>query len=55
MMIAAATDARAASGATAAPILAQPRAISWSEPPRITPAVKLPVTKPIKVHATIGW
>ena len=49
-----ATDAKAASGATAAPILAQPKAIICSEPPRIIPIVKLPVTKPIKVHATRG-
>ena len=55
MMMAAATEARAASGATAAPILAQPRAISWREPPSITPAAKLPVTSPIKVQATSGW
>ncbi len=54
MMIAAATEARAASGATAAPMLAQPRAIICREPPSITPAAKLPVTRPIRVQATNG-
>jgi hypothetical protein len=34
-IIAEATAAKAASGATAAPILAQPKAIICSEPPRI--------------------
>ena len=53
-MIAEATDARAASGATAAPTFAQPRAIICNEPPRMIPSFKCPVTKPINVHATRG-
>ena len=40
MIIAEATEARAASGATAAPMLAQPRAIIWSEPPRTMPSCR---------------
>ena len=38
MRMAEATEASAASGATAAPMLAQPRAIIWSVPPRMMPA-----------------
>ena len=40
MIMAEATDASAISGATAAPMLAQPRAIICSEPPSTIPAVK---------------
>ena len=54
MMIADATDASAASGATAAPTFAHPSAIICSEPPRMIPSVACPLTIPIKVHATSG-
>ena len=54
MRIAEATEARAASGATAAPTFAQPSAIIWSEPPSMMPSVGWPVTMPMSVHATSG-
>ena len=54
MMIADATDASAASGATAAPTFAHPSAIICSEPPRMIPSDACPLTTPIKVHATSG-
>ena len=54
-IIADATDANAASGATAAPMFAQPNAIICNDPPKIIHASKLPVTRPINVHATSGW
>ena len=54
MIIAEATDAKAASGATAAPTFAQPRAIICKEPPSMIPSVGWPVTKPINVQATRG-
>lgn len=54
-IIAEATDAKAASGATAAPMFAQPNAIICKVPPKTIPASKLPVTNPINVHATNGW
>ena len=50
-----ATAAKAASGATAAPMLAQPRAIICKEPPSMTQGTKWPVTKPINVQAISGW
>ena len=50
-----ATEARAASGATAAPMFAQPRAIIWREPPRMMPSCKWPETRPMSVQATSGW
>ena len=52
--VAVATDARAASGATAAPTFALPRAMMCYEPPRMIPSFMCPVTKPINVHATRG-
>ena len=54
MIIALATEAKAASGATAAPIFAHPKANNCKEPPNITPSFKCPLTKPINVHATNG-
>ena len=53
-MIDEATAASAASGATAAPIFAQPSAIICNEPPNITPASRFPVTRPINEQATNG-
>jgi len=55
MMMAEATDASAASGATAAPMFAQPRAIIWSWPPRRMPSWRWPLTRPMSVQATRGW
>ena len=54
MIIADATDAKAASGAIAAPTFDQPRANICSAPPSMTPSFKCPVTSPIKVQATNG-
>ena len=53
-MIAEATEARAASGATAAPILAQPRAINCNAPPKIIHSPIRPVATPTNEHAIIG-
>ena len=53
-IIADATDAKAASGATAAPMFAQPRAIICNVPPKIRQGIRFPVTKPINVHAITG-
>ena len=47
-------DASAASGAMAAPTFIQPRAMSSSAPPRMTPVVKSPMTSPMRVQATSG-
>ena len=55
MMMDEATEARAASGATAAPMLAQPKAIICSEPPRMMPSTGWPQTRPMSVQATRGW
>ena len=52
--IADAVEAKAISGATAAPMLAHPKTIICNVPPRIIPAVKFPVTKPINVQVTSG-
>ena len=54
-IIADATDANAASGATAAPILAHPSANNCRAPPKIIPSDKCPVAKPINEQAIIGW
>ena len=54
MIIAEATEAKAASGATAAPTFAHPKAIICKEPPKTIPSLRCPETKPIKVHATSG-
>ena len=53
-IIADAIDANAASGATAAPMLAQPKAIICKLPPKIIHGTNCPVTNPIRVHATTG-
>ena len=50
MIIADATEAKAASGATAAPTFAHPRAIICNEPPKTIPSVKCPLTNPINVQ-----
>ena len=47
-------DARAASGATAAPMFIQPRAIISSVPPMMMPVFISPRMKPIRVQATSG-
>ena len=49
-----ATEANAASGATAAPILAQPKANYCKAPPKIIHSDKCPVANPINEHAIIG-
>ena len=53
-MIAEATEARAASGAIAAPTFAHPRAISCNAPPSIIHSVGRPVANPINEQAIIG-
>ena len=49
-----AIEANATSGATAAPTLAHPKAIICRYPPKSTPSVKCPDTKPTNVQATNG-
>ncbi len=52
-MMAAATEARAASGATAAPIAKQGQ--SLKENHQTVPALGLLAAAPMRVHATSGW